>query len=279
MTSRSSPVARTGLTPLRTPRIGAGPRLLLEQAGVALACLLTWHLLVAWHWVPSSGVSAPGPAFARWGELLLTSAYWEVLSHTLAGWFIGMAISVLVAVPLGVAIGLNRFLSDSTRFTIDFLRTVPPVALLPVVLLSLGPTLTMKVTLIVVGTLWPMLIQSIYAASQIDPVQHAAARSFRLTRGDRIRYLLLPSVAPFVATGLRIAATVSLLLSVTGEYIGGAPGLGTALGSAELAGNLPEMYAYILTAATLGVAINIGFIGLQRRLLWWHPSIRTATRG
>jgi ABC-type nitrate/sulfonate/bicarbonate transport system permease component len=190
-----------------------------------------------------------------------------------------MAISVLLAVPLGVAIGLNRFLSDSTRFTIDFLRTVPPVALLPVVLLLLGPTLPMKVTLIVVGTLWPMLIQSIYAASQIDPVLRDAARSFRLSRRHRIRFLLLPSVAPFVATGLRIAATVSLLLSVTGEYIGGAPGLGAALGSAELAGNLPEMYAYILTAATLGVAINIGFIVLQRQLLWWHPSVRTATRG
>jgi len=279
MTSRASPFARAGLALPQKPRRAGGLRGLIEQAGVALACLLAWHLLVAWQWVPSSGVSAPGPALARWGELLLTSAYWQVLGHTLGGWFIGMAISVLVAVPLGVAIGLSRFLSDSTRFTIDFLRTVPPVALLPVVLLLLGPTLTMKVTLIVVGTLWPMLIQSIYAASQIDPVLRDAAQSFRLSRSHRIRFLLLPSVAPFVATGLRIAATVSLLLSVTGEYIGGAPGLGAALGSAELAGNLPEMYAYILTAATLGVAINIGFIVLQRQLLWWHPSVRIAPRG
>jgi ABC-type nitrate/sulfonate/bicarbonate transport system permease component len=279
MTSQASAFARTGLAPLRTPRRAAGLRGVLEQAGVALGCLLVWHLLVAWHWVPSSGVSAPGPALARWGELLVTATYWQAVGHTLAGWFIGMAISVMVAVPVGVAIGLSRFLSHSTRFTIDFLRTVPPVALLPVVLLLLGPTLTMKVTLIVVGTLWPMLIQSIYAASQIDPVLRDAAQSFRLSRTNRIRFLLLPSVAPFVATGLRIAATVSLLLSVTGEYIGGAPGLGAALGSAELAGNLPEMYAYIMTAATLGVAINIGFILLQRQLLWWHPSVRTATRG
>lgn len=273
MTSRVFPFARAGVAPPRPARRAAGP---LGQAGVALTCLLVWHVLVAWQWVPSSGVSAPLPALARWGELLLTTSYWQVLGHTLAGWFIGMAISVLIAVPLGVAIGLSRFLSDSTRFTIDFLRTVPPVALLPVVLLLLGPTLTMKVALIVVGTLWPMLIQSIYAASQIDPALRDVAQSFRLPRGHRIRFLLLPSVAPFVVTGLRIAATVSLLLSVAGEYIGGAPGLGAALGSAEQSGNLPEMYAYILTAATLGVAINFGFIVLQRQLLWWHPSVRSA---
>lgn len=279
MTNRASPFARAGLAPLRRQHRPMARRAAIEQICVALACLLVWQLLVSFQLVPLAGVAPPGAAFERWAQLLTTMPYWEVLGSTLLSWFLGMLLSVLVAVPLGVMIGLSRFWSDSTRFTIDFMRTVPPVALLPVILLTLGPTLAMKLSLILVGTVWPVLIQAIYAASQVEAVQRDAARSFRLTRWGRIRFVLIPSVTPFVATGLRIAATVSLLLSVTAEYIGGAPGLGTALAQAEMAGNLPEMYAYILTAATLGVAINIGFISLQRRLLWWHPSVRTNTRG
>ena len=278
MTTRASPFARAGLGPLRHRRPLAR-RATFEQIGVALVFLLAWQLLVSFKFLPQAGVASPGEALARWVQLLATAPYWAALGSTLLSWFLGMSLSVLVAVPLGVMIGLSRFWSDSTRFSIDFMRTVPPVALMPVILLMLGPTLAMKLSLILVGTVWPVLIQAIYAASQVDAVQRDAARSFRLTAWGRIRFLLVPSVTPFVATGLRIAATVSLLLSVTAEYIGGASGLGTELGQAEMAGNMPEMYAYILTAATLGVAINIGFISLQRRLLWWHPSVRTNARG
>lgn len=279
MTTRASPFARAGLGELGQRRKSLGQRAVFEQVCVAVACLLVWQLLVTFNLVPPAGVAPPGQALARWTQLLATAPFWAAVGNTLMSWFLGMSLSVLVAVPLGIAIGLNRFWTDSTRFSIDFMRTVPPVALMPVIMLLLGPTLSMKLSLILVGTVWPLLIQAIYAASQIDAVQRDAARSFRLTRWGRIRFLLVPSVTPFVATGLRIAATLSLLLSVTAEYIGGAPGLGSALGQAEMAGNLPEMYAYILTAATLGVIINVGFIYLQRSFLWWHPSVRANARG
>ncbi|MDB5862121.1 MAG: hypothetical protein JWQ76_5810 [Ramlibacter sp.] len=275
---RPSPFARAGLGELRQ-RKASGRRALFEQVCVALACLVAWQLLVTFNLVPPAGVAAPGQSIVRWGQLVTTAPFWAALGNTLLSWFLGMAIAVVVAIPLGISIGLSRFWTDSTRFSIDFMRTVPPVALMPVILLLLGPTLAMKICLILVGTVWPLLIQAIYAASQVDAVQRDAASSFRLGRWSRIRFLLIPSVTPFVATGLRIAATVSLLLSVAAEYIGGAPGLGTALAQAEIAGNLPEMYAYILTAATLGVTINVGFIYLQRRFLWWHSSVRANARG
>lgn len=65
---------------------------------------------------------------------------------------------------------------------------------------------------------------------------------------------------------------------ITAEYIGGAPGIGFELGQAEINGVLTDMYAYILTAAVLGVALNMGFIKLQKSLLWWHPSVRSGAR-
>ena len=278
MKLKASPFARDGLAAQRQRRRPVGTRALFEQVCVALGCLLLWQLLVTFKLVPPAGVAAPIPSLQRWAELVSTQPYWQTVCSTLLGWFLGMSAAMLVAIPLGIAIGLNRFFADSTRFTIDFMRTVPPVALMPVIMLLLGPTLAMKLTLILVGTVWPLLIQAIYSAGQVDAVQRDAARTFRLTRWGRIRFLLVPSVMPFVTTGLRIAATVSLLLSITAEYIGGAPGLGSALAQAEIAGNLPEMDAYILTSATLGVVINIGFIRMQRRLLWWHPSVRTIAR-
>src|SRR2546427_7264541 len=153
---KASPFARDGLAAQRQRRRPVGTRALFEQACVALACLLLWQGLVSFNLVPPAGVAAPGSSLMRWAELLSTQPYWQAIGSTLAGWFLGMSVAVLVAIPLGVIIGLNRFLANSTRFTIDFMRTVPPVALMPVILLLLGPTLAMKLTLILVGTVWPL---------------------------------------------------------------------------------------------------------------------------
>jgi len=93
-----------------------------------------------------------------------------------------------------------------------------------VALLLYGATPKMAFALIVFGSVWPVLLQAMYGVHQVDPAMWDVARAYGLRRLDRLRFLILPSAAPFVATGVRLAATISLLLAIGAELIGGAPG-------------------------------------------------------
>ncbi|MBI5439868.1 MAG: ABC transporter permease subunit [Deltaproteobacteria bacterium] len=263
---RGAPVRRGGLGRLAT------------QAAVVVLALAAWQAVLALKLVPRWSVPAPAAVLARLGALLTEGVYWKAVAQTCWSWALGLGLSAAIGVPAGLAIGMSRFAMGSTRLVIDFLRTIPPVALVPLALLLYGPTLPMKLVLVVTGSVWPLIVQSIYASHQLDPTLRQVASSFRLTLRHRIRYLFVPSATPFVSTGFRVAATISLLLCITAELIGGAPGIGYSLGQAEIGGDLPEMYAYVITAGGLGVLINTGLLGAQRRLLWWHPSVRTGAR-
>ncbi len=100
------------------------------------------------------------------------------------------------------------------------------------------------------------------------------ARAFGLGWGARLRRVVLPSCAPYLATGLRISASVALILVVTGEYIVGVPGLGAEVLVAYSGGAYDRLYALIVVAGLLGLAVNLGFHAVERRALSWHPSHR-----
>lgn len=243
------------------------------QALVVAGALVLWQVVVDRG---TLGRALPGPvevAGALAGEVA-TAGFWSALGATAAGWALGLLLAVLVAVPLGVLVGSTRFAFRSTRLTIDVLRTIPPVTLVPLAVLVYGPTLSMKLLLVVYGTVWPLLLQVVYAVREVDPVARDVARAYRLRPGVRFRAVLLPGAVPFLATGLRIAATVALLLSIGAEIIGDAPGLGRALTLAQLDGRAAAAYAYVAVAALAGLAVNAGLVAVTRRLLFWHGDVR-----
>jgi ABC-type nitrate/sulfonate/bicarbonate transport system permease component len=184
----------------------------------------------------------------------------------------------VVGIPVGLFVGSNRFARRSTRFVFDFMRTIPPVALVPLALLLYGPTRTMVLLLVISGAIWPLLIQSVYAAQQQEPLLDDVARAFRLTRRSRFFDIFWPSSLPFVMSGLRVTGTICLLLTVSGELIGGAPGIGTQIQLALNAVDNPRMYAEVIAAAFLGLAVNALLGVIRTRVLRWHPSIRGGRR-
>jgi ABC-type nitrate/sulfonate/bicarbonate transport system permease component len=148
------------------------------------------------------------------------------------------------------------------------------VAILPLVLLIYGTTLQMKLVLIAFGTVWPLLIQVLYGVRAVDPVVSDTARSFRMGRRRRVGLVVLPSAAPYIATGLRVGAVSALILSIVTELVGGAAGLGFEISRAELAADYPKLYALVLVSGLLGLALNALMEWPERRVLHWHPSQR-----
>ncbi|MFC5500888.1 ABC transporter permease [Lysinimonas soli] len=248
--------------------------LLALRLGFIVLVLALWELGVDLGIIPRSAVAAPSQIALALGEVVPTTAFWTAIGLTLLTWGIGLGISVAVAVPLGIVFGIGTTAYLMFRNTIDFLRSIPPVALVPLALLLYGATINMAVALIVFGSVWPLLLQTMYGVHQIDPVARDVARSYRLTARSTFFSLILPSAAPFIATGFRISATISLLLGIGAQVIGGAPGIGVQLNVAEESNQIATVYAYILVAGALGMLINLGLQALERKVLKWHPSYR-----
>ena len=191
------------------------------------------------------------------------------------GWAIGLGIAAVLAIPIGIALGSSDFAASAFRVPIEFLRPIPSAALIPVLFLTLGTNLKSEVFLAAFGAFWPLLVQTMYGVRDVDPLALDTARSFGVGRLERLYRITLPSALPYIATGLRIASTVALILAFTAELFMGIPGLGQKLNYAESFGLNDQMYALAVATGFLGVAIHLGMTALERRALRWHPSQRT----
>jgi len=253
-------------------------RRLLAPLVVACAALGLWQGLSA------SGVLSPaefpsmtGSVAALWHQAA-GSALWAAVGDTLTAWAIGLLIGGVAAVTAGAFLGLSRPAYRSAIPVIEFFKTIPVVAILPIALVLFGPTLRMKYLLVAFAVFWPLVIQVIYGVRSVDPTVLDTATALQVRGLRRFLVVILPSAAPFIATGLRVAAAVALIVDVVAELIGGGSGVGLQILTAENSGPTayPVMYAYILVAGLLGVVLAGGFALAERRLLHWHESQRNA---
>lgn len=210
------------------------------------------------------------------GQTAATGAFWAALGETLLTWMIGLAISLVAGVAIGVLLGNVAILRELTASTIEFLRPVPSVALIPVAVLLLGPTgMASTLLLVVYASFWQVLIQVMAGVQDVDPVASDTARSFRFRTATRVRTVVWPTTLPYAMTGVRLAASVALILTVTGEMLISFNGIGGLLSRARESGDVEGMYAFVIVAGVLGVLVNLVARALERRTLFWHPSIRS----
>lgn len=250
------------------------PTWVLGAAGVAA-------LLIILELVPRLGLVNPeflppiSEIAAALGAAVMTSAFWTALGQTLLTWGIGLAIALVAGVSLGVIIGSSPFLREFTSSTIEFLRPVPSVALLPVAVLIFGPRgMTATIFLVVYAAFWQVLIQVMAGVQDVDPVANDTARSYRFRAGTRVRTVVWPTTLPYAMTGVRLAASVALILTVTGELLISFQGIGGLLEVARQSGAVAQMYAMVVVTGTLGLLVNIAARAVEQRTLFWHPSIR-----
>jgi ABC-type nitrate/sulfonate/bicarbonate transport system permease component len=213
------------------------------------------------------------------GEQLGEGSFWEAVGNTLQGWALGLGIAAALAIPIGIVIGSSGLLYRALRGVIEFLRPIPSVALIPLAILIYGTGLQSKVFLAAFASFWQLLVATLYGVQDVDPVATDTARSFGFSRPQRLFRVTLPSAIPYIATGLRIASAVSLILTVTAELVIGSAGLGRSINVARSGGNVELMYALIISTGILGVLLNGIFVRAERRVLHWHPSQRPGGAG
>jgi ABC-type nitrate/sulfonate/bicarbonate transport system permease component len=211
--------------------------------------------------------------------LVGTEEFWGFVVSTLRTCALGLLMAVSAGVVIGMAIGLTPGARKYTHSTIEFLRPIPSVALIPAVILIFGTRYMSGVVLITYAAFWQVLLQMLYGLNDVDSVARDTARSFRFTRVGYVRHVAWPTLLPFLFTGVRLAAAMALVLAVTAEMVIGSQGVGRGIMVAQSSNAAPEAYAYVLVAGLMGVAINMAARRLERRLLKWHPSVRNAGGG
>lgn len=230
--------------------------------------------------VPRVGLVSPRylPPFSSLIRALYVEAgsaqFWSALVDTLKGWFIGLGIAMVLGVVLGILIGSLPALRSMTASTIEFLRPIPSVALIPLAVLLFGTRLQSTLLLVVYAAFWQVLIQVLYGVQDVDPVVRETARSYRFRPWSVVRHVIWPTALPYIMTGLRLAATVALVLAITAELVIGSPGLGKEIALAQSGGAFATMYALVIVTGILGVSVNVVARMIERRALSWHPSVR-----
>lgn len=224
--------------------------------------------------LPARYVPPPSQIVAALYDDVQTHIFWTSVSQTMTVWAGGLAVAAVVAVPLGLLIGSSVWTFRGTRAVIELLRPVPGVALLPVLVLLVGLGFKLILYLVIIGSIWPLLMQALYGVQDIDAVARDMVAAYRIGPVRRFFRLVLPSTTPYVVTGLRISALLALNVAVGVELIVGSQGLGYQISVQELGNDIPSTYAYIATTGIIGVLINFAARRLERSVLSWHPSQR-----
>jgi NitT/TauT family transport system permease protein len=238
--------------------------------------------LLLWEGVSQSGLvnknSLPPPSvvFVRLVELLGQATFVRDVIATVLAWLIALLVAIAIAVPSGLLLGSLPWLRTSTRALIEFIRPIPPVALIPLIIITLGSGPEAKITLAVLAAVWPILFNIIYALDDIDPLLLDTARSFGNRRARVLATVALPHVAPFAFTGIRLSAAIALIVTVSTEYLAGSEiGVGAFIIDVYTTINgMDEVLAGTIVIGVIGYVVNEGLERLGRRLFRWSDTTR-----
>ncbi|WP_181780813.1 ABC transporter permease [Pseudonocardia pini] len=247
-------------------------RLGYPVAGVA-SVVAVWALASGLGLVAPEALPGPLAVLAAIPQLLGDGEFLPELGDTLWTWLVSLVLTTVVAVPVGLAVGSVPAAQRATMVAVNAFRSVPSSALIPIGILIFGLGITMKVALAVYAIAWPILISTLYGVASTEPMRIDAGRSMRWPWWRRQVFVVLPSALPQIATGIRIAASVALVVVVSTELLGASTGAGVVLVSYQQGLRPDVVYAGVLLLAAMGAIVYALLAGLERRLFTWVPHV------
>lgn len=239
---------------------------LAQQWGVLVVVVLVWQLVTA----RLHNVYAPTPvriAAAAWQNAGALASGTPV---SLAKLGIGWAIAVVAGVGFGLVLGMLPRAADLVEPIGAFIRAIPPVLLMPILVIWVHLGTPLEITTIALGCAWPILVQTIEGVRSIEPVLLDTSHSYRTGRLRHLTTVVAPAAAPRIMTGLRISISLALILMVIAELVGATNGLGFQLNLAEQSFEYPLMWACFVLLGILGYVFNQLLLAADRRLVSWR---------
>jgi ABC-type nitrate/sulfonate/bicarbonate transport system permease component len=257
---------------------GQSLRYRLEPAAYGLASIAA--LLIVWEVVPriitlSAGTklffTTPSQIVGTLWGLFATGKIWTPLGVSASGFAIGLALSIVVGLPLGVLIGRSRTLNAMFDPFITAFNATPRLVFLPLLMLWFGLGLEMKVVIVFIGALFPILINTYEGVRNADRTLINVVRSFGASEWDVARLVVVPNAMPYIIAGLRLAIGRAVLGVVVAEFFGSESGLGVMMVQAAGRYQVDVVFSGLIVFAALSLVLTWMVQLLENRLGRWRP--------
>jgi ABC-type nitrate/sulfonate/bicarbonate transport system permease component len=182
----------------------------------------------------------------------------------------GLTLATVAGVGAGLVIGEVRLLRQATAPLLDFARATPTVAFVPVIILTLGIGSGPKVFLIFLGSVWPILLNTVSGVHGINPAVHETAHSYRIPWRLRLLKVVLPGALPQIFAGIRVALSVAVVLMVVSEIYGSPVGLGNFILQSGSSFKVADTWAGTILIGILGYALSVLLLAAEHLLLGWY---------
>jgi taurine transport system permease protein len=233
-------------------------------------------VLVAWELVARTGFVNPyvfppvSEILLRWVELFADGRIYLPLWETLWRALAGLALAILVGVPLGLLMGRVRWAEWFFEPLFSFGFPLPKIALIPLYVHWFGLFSLSKVMLIFTDCLFPMVLFTYHGARGLSPIYLWSAQSRGTGRVRMLWRVVLPLSAASIYDGVQVAVVVAVLVAVVSEMVSGGSGLGQLMIRSYRFGDVRTAFATLLTISLIGYALYKGAQWLRERLLFWH---------
>jgi len=238
--------------------------------------LLLVLLIVLWELLPRLGL-VYAHYFPPFSTVMV--ALWkgiqsaEILRHSaisISRAFRGYALAIVIGVSLGTLTGTIRWLSDSLEITVELLRPMPSVALVPIAILLFGTSDYYNISIITFGCTWPIYVNTFEGTRSIDTQWIDTGRIYGASRLDLIRKVIIPAACPYIVSGLRVSLGTSIIIVTVTEMLASYKGLGFFIMESYGAYLIPKMYSGVIVVGVIGYGLNRLFLEVEDHFMAWH---------
>lgn len=247
----------------------------------ALGAVMPFSLLLAWEalWhvdgLRLESLSRPTDVWRAFLAGMADGSILRATGQTLEAALTGFMLACAVGIVLGIVIGLLPRLERIVSPTIDALRPIPSVALIPLSLMIFGFGASMEATVVAFACLWPVLLITISSVKGMEPRLLEVSRVLQLSALERAFKVVIPAALSGIVVGLRLALAIALIVAITVEIVINPRGLGHEMMAAQQALQFDRMYACLIWVGALGWAISeLSLTGIK-----WIPGLRLEAAG
>lgn len=254
----------------RVTWLGRRREMLLGLVGI-LFVLLLWQISAWTNFIDPTFSSSPVGAFSSLWQQLFGSApsLWPAVGSTLETIAVGMGISIVVGIPLGLIIGRASILRELVDPWISIFNAVPYVVFLPIIIFWFGIGGTSRVVLVIWSALFPLLINAIAAARNLDRHYLAVARVFCASRTMTLTEIVFPATLPYVLAGVRQAIGRGLVGAIVAELFMGSDGLGYVVQTQTSNFQMDKAMGTIIVISVIAIALTRAIGMVERRYTTW----------
>lgn len=241
---------------------------------MALAFVAPVILIAAWFGVSNSSTNAFFPPLSeilsRFADLWLFEHFATDILPSMKNLLLGFVIAVVAGVVIGFALATVPVLRAMFEPSLHFLRGIPPVALVPILITLVGFGDEMRISSIVIAAVFPTMIATMDGIRSVDAGMHDVCTVYQLSKRDRLLSVYLPSAGPQIAAGMQVSLLVAFIVMIASEMLGTSQGIGAMTLLAQQTFMAADMWAGILLLGLIGFISNLLFDLVKNRVLSWY---------